>query len=54
MIVLKRPAEHAAEAAKELKALRRQSERLSRTTDHSDYGQPGDDLRCAAAPGFTL
>lgn len=47
------PTEHAAEiaeAAKTVKALRRQSERMSRVSEHSDYGLPGDDIRYAIAP----
>jgi hypothetical protein len=50
-IGVRRRADHAADAAKELNALRRQSERLNRTTQHNDYGQPGDDFRYAAGAG---
>jgi len=48
---MRRRAEHAADAAEELKAPRRQSERLNRTTQHNDYGQPGSDFRYAAGAG---
>lgn len=41
----KERSEQTAAAAKEIRALRRQSEQLRRTTEHSEYGQPGDDTR---------
>jgi hypothetical protein len=50
-IGMRRRAEHAGDAAEELKAPRRQSERLNRTTQHNDYGQPGSDFRYAAGAG---